>query len=108
MQGSSTYNRIQVTNCYLSGFGYNVSIGATTPWSCTNITVSDNVLSAELPMVFGPLYGNLWNSGGGTNTWRRNRYQVRSGDGNTNYSTSDHSKYWWPSDNVSHASDYTG
>lgn len=108
LQGNSAYNRITVKNCYISGWGYAVSIGVTQPWSATNITVTDNVFSTELETIFGPLYGNLWNDGGGTNTWRRNRYQVRAGDQDAGWTTGDHGRYWWPTDNNSHAGDYTG
>jgi hypothetical protein len=108
LQGSSTYNRITVKNSYFSGFGYTLSFGATTPWQDTNMTVTDNIFSTELDVLFGPLYGNNWNSGGGTNTWQRNRYQVRSGDQDTGWTTADHGKYWWPTDNLSHATDYAG
>jgi hypothetical protein len=31
---------------------------------------------------------------------------VFSGDQETAYSTADHGKYWWPSDNSSHATDF--
>jgi hypothetical protein len=108
LQGSSTYNRITVRDSYIAGWGYAVSIGATTPWNCTNITVTGNVFSAEVETLFGPLYGNNWASGGGTNTWRGNRYQVRSGDQDAGWTTADHGRYWWPTDNASHAGDYAG
>jgi hypothetical protein len=107
LQGSATYHHITITNNYISGWGYAVSIGATTPWQGTNITVTGNIYSAEVDSVFGPFYnvGN-WNTGSGTNTWSGNRFQVRSGDQETAYGTSDHGRYWWPSDNVSHATDF--
>lgn len=108
LQGSSTYTRIKVSRCYLSGWGYAVSIGATTPWLDTYTSVTDCVFSAELPAVFGPTYGNLWSSGDVSNVWRRNRYQVRGGDLNGNYAPSDHGRYWWPTDDLSHATDFTG
>jgi len=108
LQGSSTYHHITITNNYLSGFGYTVSIGATTPWNCTNITVTGNVLSAEVESVFGPFYNaGSWNSGGGTNAWANNRFQVRSGDQETAWTTADHGRYWWPTDNASHATDFS-
>lgn len=106
LQGSSTYNRISVTNCYISGWGYAVAIGATSPWNCTNITVTDNIFSTELPCLFGPFYANRWNNNTG-NLWRRNKYQVRNGDANTMLPVSAHAKFWWPSDNVAHASDFS-
>lgn len=109
LQGSSTYHHITITDSYLSGFGYFLSIGATIPWQGTDITVQNNIMSAELQQLFGPFYsvGN-WNSGSGTNVWSGNRFQVRSGDANGVYTTADHGKFWWPSDNSSHASDYAG
>lgn len=109
LQGLSSYHHIYLRRNYWSGFGYFLSIGATTPWNGTNITVQDNIMSAELQMVFGPFYnvGN-WNSGSSTNVWSGNRFQVRAGDQNGLYTTADHGKYWWPSDNSSHASDYAG
>lgn len=109
LQGSSTYHHIAITGNYLSGFGYTLGIGATTPWLGTNITVTGNIYSAEVDAVFGPFYnaGN-WNDGGATNTWSGNRFQVRPGDQETAYSTADHGKYWYPTDNSGHATDYTG
>jgi hypothetical protein len=109
LQGKSSYNRVSIRDCYISGWGYAVCVGATSPWAGTNITVQDNVFSAELPSLFGPWYANRWNNGGGTNIWKGNRYQVRTGDGNTSFlPVSAHGKYWWPTDNVGHAGDYTG
>ena len=107
LQGSSTYSRVTVRGCYLSGWGYALSIGNTTPWQGTRIRVEDNVFSAELVNVNGPLYGNYWNSGGGTNLWRRNRYQVKAGDADNGWTTADHGAYWWPTDNTGHPVDYT-
>lgn len=109
LQGSSTYHHITIDNNYISGFGYAVSIGATTPWQCTNITFTNNVYSTEVDSVFGPFYNvGSWNSGGGTNVWSGNRFQAFTGDQEASYSTADHSRFWWPSDNASHASDYAG
>lgn len=107
LQGSATYNRITVQGCYLSGFGWTVSLGASTPWSCTNVLFQDNVFSTELALLYGPLYGGIWNSGGGTNTWRRNFYHVRTGDMSTALSTAAHGKYWWPGDFDAHDTDYS-
>lgn len=110
LQGSSTYNRVKITGCYLSGWGYAVCVGASSPWQGRDIAVVDNVFSAELPSLFGPWYGvgKQWNSGGNTNMWRGNRYQVRVNDANTLIPLAANGKYWWPSDNTAHAGDYTG
>lgn len=108
LQGLSTYHHITITGNYISGWGYALGIGATTPWQGANITVTGNVYSTELETIFGPFYNvGLWNTGSGTNVWSSNRYQVRSGDQETAYTTADHGRYWWPSDNVSHAADYS-
>jgi hypothetical protein len=106
LQGQGIYDHISVTNNYISGWGYAVSIGTIN--NATNITFKDNIFSAELKGLYGPLYGNFW---GGTvkgSTWRNNLYQVRSGDDNTSFSAATNGKYWWPSDDTGHASDYGG
>jgi hypothetical protein len=108
LQGASSYNRVTVKDCYLSGFGFTVAFGATTPWHSTNITMTGNVFSAELPTVFGPLYNNAWNSGAGTNVWERNVFGVRQGDANDAYTPADNGSWWWPSDNVGHSTDFAG
>lgn len=106
LQGLSTYSRVTVRGCYLSGWGYALSLGNSGDWLGSNIVVEDNVWSAELAAVFGPYYGG-WRSGSG-NRWRRNRFQVRAGDDAAGWDTGDHGAYWWPTDNVAHATDYTG
>lgn len=104
LQGSSTYNRITVEDSYLSGLGYTLSLGNTEPWAGTNIIVRRNIFSAEMPNLFGPLYGNLWANGNG-NLWEGNKFQVRAGDSKP-MPVSEHGKFWWPTDNVGHDSDY--
>jgi hypothetical protein len=108
LQGDSTYNRVSITNCYVSGWGYSLCVGARDPWQGTNITVTGNIFSAELDCIFGPWFNNVWNDGDGTNAWAGNRFQVRAGDDFAALSTSDHGKYWWPDDNDGHLTDYTG
>jgi hypothetical protein len=115
-QGDNGCHDITVTGNYISGWGLAVSLAAGTSYlNDYNITFTDNVYSAELAAVFGPLYGApwTWSSAGsgspGTGMlWRRNRYQARAGDGNGNFSAADNGRYWYPTDNASHASDYTG
>lgn len=106
LQGNGVYNNITFTNNYVSGWGYALSIGITN--NATNITVKDNVFSAELKQLFGFLYGNFWGGTAKGSTWRNNLFQVRSGDGHSGLSTGDHGKYAWPTDNSSHATDYGG
>lgn len=105
LQGSSTYNRILVEDSLLSGWGYALSLGNTTPWLGSSIRVLNNVWSAELEAGFGPYYGG-WRTGHG-NLWRGNRFQVRDGDAAAGWTTDDHGGYWWPSDNLPHPADYT-
>jgi hypothetical protein len=105
LQGSGVYDHISVTNNYVSGWGYALSIGVTN--NATNITVTDNVFSAELEQLYGFLYGNIWGGSARGSTWRRNLIQARTGDGNRTYTTADHGKYLWPSGQT-HATDYTG
>ena len=104
LQGDGVYDHIAFTNNYVSGFGYALAFG--TKNNATNITVTGNVFSAELKELYGPLYANLWGGTQRGSTWRNNLFQVRPGDDNKSYSSSDNGKYWWPTDNQSHAVDY--
>ncbi|WP_206956209.1 hypothetical protein [Trinickia acidisoli] len=104
LQGGGVYDHITFTNNYVSGWGYALSFGTSN--NATNLTVTGNVFSAELTELWGPLYGNLWGGQAQGSTWRNNLYQVRPGDGNTSYTTADQGLYWWPTDNVSHSTDY--
>jgi hypothetical protein len=106
LQGQGIYDHISVTNNYISGWGYAVSIGTIN--NATNITFKDNIFSAELKGLYGPLYGNFWGGTAKGSTWRNNLYQVRSGDDNASFSAATNGKYWWPSDDTGHASDYGG
>ena len=106
LQGQGVYDNVSVTNNYISGWGMAVSIGTVN--NATNITFRNNVFSAELKELYGPLYGNIWGGTSKGSTWRNNLYQARSSDDNTSYSASDNGKYWWPTDNSSHATDYSG
>lgn len=104
LQGLSTYNRVTVEGCYLSGFGNTLSLGNSGSWLGSNIRVLNNVWSAELPVLYGPYYGG-WRTGNG-NLWRGNRFQVRGGDAASGWTTASHGGYWWPTDNVAHPVDY--
>ncbi|MFF5205857.1 hypothetical protein [Streptosporangium sp. NPDC000396] len=106
LQGDGVYKNIKFTNNYVSGWGYAISIGVVN--NARNITVTDNVFSAELEQLYGFLYGNLWGGKARGSTWRRNLIQVRPGDGNHEYSTADHGKYLWPTGSETHTTDYTG
>ncbi|MFF5209144.1 hypothetical protein [Streptosporangium sp. NPDC000396] len=106
LQGNGVYNNIKFTNNYVSGWGYAVSIGVTN--NARNITVTDNIFSAELEQLYGFLYGNFWGGKARGSTWRRNLIQARPGDDNRAYSTADHGKYLWPTGSKTYATDYTG
>ncbi|MFD1933120.1 MULTISPECIES: hypothetical protein [Nonomuraea] len=106
LQGNGMYQNIKFTNNYVSGWGYAVSIGVTN--NARNITVTDNVFSAELEQLYGFLYGNFWSGSSRGSTWRRNLIQARPGDGNSNYSAADHGKYLWPTGSETHTTDYKG
>jgi hypothetical protein len=101
--GGSYYNHITVTNNYLSGFGVTVQIGADGNGN-SDIIFTGNIWSTEIKAVYGPLYG--W--GGTDNTWRENRWQVFSGDpvNPVRLTTAANGKYWWPTDNDAHRTDY--
>lgn len=105
LQGDGVYDHITFTNNYVSGYGYALSFGVKN--NATNLTVTGNVFSAELKEMWGPLYGNLWGGQAQGSVWRNNVYQVRDGDDNHSYKATDHGRYWWPTDNVSHAEDFT-
>lgn len=128
LQGAA-YNNIVVTNNYISGWGLQVSIGASgNDVNNTNCTITDNITSGEIINVNNAAYNTIGSTGpdgvmngngacapnydnsmAGTtkgNTWRRNRWQVRSGD--PDYQLSYNGQYWWPSDDNNHATDYTG
>ena len=116
LQGNS-YHNIIVTNNYISGWGMQLSIGASgNSAGDTNCIITDNITSGELLGVNDTAYGgngafapnydaNLPGTAAG-NTWRRNRWQVRSGD--PSWSLASHGQYWWPTDDNAHATDYTG
>ncbi len=104
LQGSGVYDNIAVTNNYVSGWGYALSIGVSN--NATNITVTGNVFSAELNQLYGFLYGSMWGGASRGSTWRNNLIQARSGDGNKAFTTTDNAKYYWPTDNKGHATDY--
>jgi len=104
LQGDGVYDHITFTNNYVSGYGYALSFGVKN--NATNLTVTGNVFSAELKEMWGPLYGNLWGGQAQGSVWRNNLYQVRDGDDNHSYKATDHGRYWWPTDNVSHAEDF--
>lgn len=106
LQGTGVYTNVKVTNNYISGWGYALSIGTIN--NANNITVTGNVFSGELPQLYGFLYGNLWGGSARGSTWRNNVYQVRAGDHHGSLTTSDHGKYAWPSDNSGHTGDYGG
>lgn len=106
LQGSGVYDHIAFTNNYVSGYGYALSFGVKN--NATNLTVTGNVFSAELFELWGPLYGNLWGGSARGSLWRNNLYQVRQGDDNKFYAPADHGRYWWPTDNASHAQDFAG
>lgn len=104
LQGSGVYDNISVTNNYVSGWGYALSIGVSN--NATNITVTGNVFSAELNQLYGFLYGSMWGGTARGSTWRNNLIQARTGDGNKAFTTTDNAKYYWPTDNKSHTTDY--
>lgn len=127
-QGSAGCNNCILTGNYFSGFGLTVDLSFAGPTADYSVTFTDNVFSAEVPYVFGPVYALWsWNSGGTPPTantamlWRRNQWQVRAGDpsttwtysggpvpGPTGLDTTFQGQYWWPSDQNAHAADYTG
>jgi hypothetical protein len=106
LQGKGVYSDIAFEDNYVSGWGYALSIGTIN--NARNITVADNVFSAELPQLYGFLYGNLWGGKAAGSTWRGNLLQARAGDLNTRHTTADHGTYLWPTDNKGHTTDYTG
>jgi hypothetical protein len=113
-----------ITGNYFAGFGNTINLGGSGEPTDTNITFTDNVLSAEVPFIYRPLYiGADWDSAGRGMVWRRNRFQFFHGDP-TMTGTMDggpaatpnqmnpswQGQYWWPSDSgqAPHQSDYTG
>ena len=146
-QGSAGCNNCVITGNYFSGWELGISLSTAGPTTAHNVTFTDNVWSAEVPYVFGPMYQNWsWNSGGtppAANTamlWRRNRWQYFAGDPaltgfwyvcpggastcpnvppsglvqapgapvSIGWGPSWQNTYWWPSDNTTHVTDYTG
>lgn len=105
LQGDGVYDHITFTNNYVSGYGYTLAFGILD--NATNLTFTGNIFSAELNNMFGPVYSNYWGGTARGSTWRNNLYQAHTNDDNKNYSTSDSGKFWWPTDNVSHAGDYS-
>lgn len=103
--GGNYYNHITATNNYLSGFGYTVQIGGNGSGN-SHITFTGNVWSTEIAAQFGPLYG--W--GETDNIWRENKWQVFPGDpaNPVNLTTAASGEYWWPTDNDTHSTDYSG
>ncbi|HSW92001.1 MAG TPA: hypothetical protein VLG09_05125 [Candidatus Saccharimonadales bacterium] len=121
LQGAG-YHNITVTNNYISGWGLQLSIGASgASADDVDCIITDNITSGEIISVgdssyqgiglggngaAGPNYDNNIPGTAAGNTWRRNRWQVRSGD--PDYNLADHGKYWWPTDESAHVTDYTG
>ncbi|MFI6921059.1 hypothetical protein ACIBIZ_13990 [Nonomuraea spiralis] len=105
LQGKGVYQDVSVTNNYISGWGYALSIG--TADNAKDITVSGNVFSAELDQLHGFLYGGIWGGKARGSTWRNNRIQARAGDGNRGYTPADNAKYLWPA-GTANAADFTG
>lgn len=117
LQGLS-YHDIVITNNYISGWGKQLSIGASgNSAGDTDCIITDNITSGEIINVnnskypggngaCSPNYDNNLPGTAAGNTWRRNRWQVRVGD--PDYDIANHGKYWWPTDENPHATDYTG
>jgi hypothetical protein len=105
LQGSGVYDHITFTNNYVSGWGYALCFGVRD--NATNITVTGNIFSAELKQLYGFNYGGIWGGKKRGSTWRDNRIQVRTGDGNRAFKVSDNGKFLWPSNTV-RVTDYTG
>jgi hypothetical protein len=110
-----------IAGCYISGFGIPVNLGGSLSAKDYNITFTDNVYSGELPYMWRIMYWNWdWDSDGRAILWRRNRLQFFDGDPTMTFRTeggatspnrwraSYHGKYWWPSDNNPHDTEYTG
>lgn len=127
-QGSGGCNNCSITGNYFSGWGLGISLSVAGPTADYSVTFTDNVWSAEVPFGYGPSYAHWnWSSGGtppavnSAMTWRRNLWQYLAGDPTDTWTwsggpaqsaigwdTSWQGTYWWPSDDSSHASDYTG
>jgi len=121
LQGNP-YHDVTITNNYISGWGLQISIGASgNSAGSTNITVTDNITSGEIINVNNAAYSGIGLGGSGAcspnydhllpgtasgNTWRRNRWQVRSGD--PDYNPAFHGTYWWPTNENGNTTDYTG
>jgi hypothetical protein len=105
LQGNKPYDHVRIADNYISGWGYAVSIGAgDTAKSNSNTSIEDNVFSGQLTSLYGPYYGNVPLDAGRGNVWKGNRMQVRAGDpwGQAAWNGT----YWWPTDDVGHATDY--
>lgn len=121
LQGSA-YHNIIVTSNYISGWGMQLSIGAGgNSANDANCTITDNITSGEIINVNNSSYAGIGLGGNGAcspnydfnmpgtsagNTWRRNRWQVRSGD--PDYPLVNNGSYWWPTDDDPHIGDYSG
>ena len=122
-QGTPCHDHV-ITGNYLAGFGITINLGGSGAATDTNITFTDNVLSAEVPFVYRPQYWDSgWNSARDGMLWRRNRFQFFPGDPTMTgtedtgpAATPNHmdpswqGRYWWPTDagQTPHAGDYTG
>ena len=113
LQGSVPYSYVQITNNYVSGFGYTISIGTYTHGN--HITFSGNVLGSDLQPNWGFVYpnGEFTTSGLG-NIWQNNKFYVVPG---TSWLGAKNSNlYWWPDDAlptssgqlIGHEKDYVG
>lgn len=95
----------RIVGNYFCGWGYTLNLGSTQDY---NVAFTDNIYSAELAPIYGPLYFKWpWDSSRGM-YWRRNRWQCRPGDQWTGITTPHNGQYWWPSDRNAHATDYGG
>jgi hypothetical protein len=105
MQGTHGFINLTVTNNYVSGFGYTVSLGNNggVPYNGQNVIFQGNTFETYLRPVWNTFYG-AWSDTNG-NVWKCNKLHVITGSYYT--LTSDDGKYWWV-DNTFHATDWNG
>lgn len=99
LDGGGPYDHITVVNNKLGGFGYTVQIGGASTGN-QFLTFTDNVLNLGVVSEFGPLYN--WSNALGNNTWRRNTWLDPTGVDSRS------GKFWYPTDELGHVTDYTG
>ena len=108
---TSGYGNIQMSDNYLSGFGYLVALGTAGNQQLAGSKFTNNVIGTDLQWIFGPIYDDYTTVfGGNGNTWSGNTLRVLpgttpAGTSNFTFATAQSGYYLWP-DSSLHTTDF--